>query len=135
LELRPVKHAPRRGKALSVDELYELASWFPENVSRLILLAGQIGARQSFWFNLTDDMLDLGAGTMPILAELSKNKREHRVYLTSSEVALLREQLMVRRGGTTLVFPNSRGGTWIEVASVSKCGRSPSRRRHVTHGS
>jgi integrase len=112
LELRPVKHAPRRGKALSVDELYELASWFPENYSRLILLAGQIGARQSFWFNLTDEMLDLGAGTMPIPAELSKNKREHRVYLTSTEVALFREQLMARRGGTALVFPNSCGGAW-----------------------
>jgi integrase len=112
LELRPVKHSPRRGKALKVGELYELASWFPEYVSRLVLLAGQVGARQSFWFNLTDDMLDLNAGTMPIPAELSKNKREHRVYLTSTEIALFREQLMARPGGTALVFPNPRGEKW-----------------------
>ena len=112
LELRPVKHSPRRGKALSVDELYELASWFLEHVSRLILLAGQIGARQSFWFKLTDDMLDLSTRTMPIPAELSKSKREHRVYLTATEVALFREQLMARPTGTALVFPNAGGGQW-----------------------
>src|SRR5690348_1224215 len=82
LSIKPVKHTPRRGRALTVSQLYELASWFPEHTSRLILIAGQVGARQSFWFNLTDDMLDLDGGTMPIPAELAKNRREHRVYLT-----------------------------------------------------
>jgi integrase len=76
------------------------------------LLAGQVGARQSFWFNLTDEMLDLRAGTMPIPAELAKNNRDHRVYLTATEVALFREQLIARRPGTSLVFPNPRGEKW-----------------------
>jgi integrase len=49
---------------------------------------------------------------MPIPAELSKNKREHRVYLTELEVALLREQLMARAPGTRLVFPTPEGGQW-----------------------
>ena len=78
-----VKHDARRGRALTVEQLYELASWFPEHVSRLVLIAGQVGARQAFWFSLTDDMLDLEGGTMPIPAELAKNKREHRVALRS----------------------------------------------------
>jgi integrase len=112
LSIRPVKHRPRRGRALDVDQLYELASWFPEHVSRLVLLAGQVGARQAFWFSLTDDMLDLEEGTMPIPAELSKNRRDHRVYLTSFEVALLREQLLARAPGTPLVFPNAKGEQW-----------------------
>jgi integrase len=112
LEIRPVKHAPRRGRALTVDELYELASWFPEHATRLILLAGQVGARQSVWFGLTDDMLDLRAGVMEIPGELSKNRRDHRVYLTSVEVALFREQLLARATGTRLVFPNTAGGQW-----------------------
>lgn len=112
LELRPVKHAARRGKALTVEQLYELASWCPEHSARLILVAGQVGARQNFWFNLTDDMLDLGEGTMPIPAELSKNRREHRVYLTRTEISLLREQLLARPAGTRLVFPNRRGEQW-----------------------
>jgi integrase len=112
LNIKPVKHTARRGRALTVDQLFELASWFPEHVSRLVLLAGQVGARQSYWFNLTDDMLDLENGTMPIPAELAKNRREHRVYLTDIEVALFREQLMARAPGTRLVFPTVEGKQW-----------------------
>jgi integrase len=112
LEIRPVKHAPRRGRALTVEELYTLASWFPEHASRLILLAGQIGARQSVWFGLTDDMLDLKAGVMEIPGELSKNRRDHRVYLTSVEMSLFREQLLARASGTRLVFPNASARAW-----------------------
>lgn len=35
------RHEARRGRGLTVDQLYELASWFPEHVSRLVLIAGQ----------------------------------------------------------------------------------------------
>ncbi len=41
-----VKHRPRKGRGLTVSELHELASWFPEHSSRLILLAGQVGCRR-----------------------------------------------------------------------------------------
>lgn len=57
LAIPPIKHQPRRGRALTVTELWELAAWFPEHASRLVLLAGQVGARQNFWFNLTVDMV------------------------------------------------------------------------------
>ncbi len=112
LELRSIRHVARRGRALDVEELYELASWFPEHMSRLVLLAGQVGARQSVWFQLTDDLLDLSAGTMTIPAALAKNRREHRVYLTPTEVTLLREQLLARTVGTRLVFPTPAGKQW-----------------------
>jgi integrase len=112
LSIKPVKHAAKRGRALTVEQLYELASWFPESVSRPVLVAGQVGARQAFWFGVTDDMLDLESGTMPIPAELAKNRREHRVYLTAVEVALLREQLLARAPGTSLVFPTPEGRQW-----------------------
>jgi hypothetical protein len=49
---------------------------------------------------------------MAIPAELAKNRREHRVYLTSVEVSLLREQLLARAPGTALVFPTPEGGQW-----------------------
>jgi integrase len=111
-EIPPVKHRPRRGRALSVTELYELASWFPEHVSRLVPVAGQVGARQNVWFNLTDDMLDLRAGTMTIPAALAKRRRDHRIYLTELEVGLLREQLVARATGTSLVFPTIEGRKW-----------------------
>jgi integrase len=96
LTIRAVPHKPRRGRALTVAELYEFASWFPEHVKRLVLVAGQVGARQNLWFRLTDDLLDLRGKTLTVPAELAKNKREHRVFLTDLEAKLLREQLPVR---------------------------------------
>jgi integrase len=57
-------------------------------------------------------MLDLDGGTMPIPAELAKNRREHRVYLNDIEVKLFREQLLARAPGTRLVFPNPDGRQW-----------------------
>jgi integrase len=111
-EIPPIKHRPRVGRALAVGELYELASWFPEHVSRLILLAGQVGCRQNVWFNLTDDMLDLKSGTISIPAALAKRRREHRIYLTGLEITLLREQLLARATGTKLVFPTAEGRKW-----------------------
>jgi integrase len=112
LEIRSVRHTARSGRALDVEALYELASWFPEHVSRLVLLAGQIGARQAVWFALTDDLLDLNAGTLTIPVGLAKNKREHRVYLTPTEITLFREQLLARPAGTRLVFPRPSGEGW-----------------------
>ena len=50
-EIPPVRHRPRRGRGLTMSELYELASWFPEHVSRLVVIAGLVGARQKVWFN------------------------------------------------------------------------------------
>ena len=76
---------------------------------RLILLAGQVGCRQNVWFNLTEDMLDLKAGTLTIPEALAKSRREHRIYLTELEVALFREQLLARPAGTALVFPTIEG--------------------------
>lgn len=135
LEIRPIKHAPRRGRALTVDELYELASWFPEHASRLILLAGQIGARQSVWFGLTEDMLDLKAGIMEIPGDFSKNRRDHRVYMTFVEVSLFVSSCW--RGRPTRVFCSrtepANSGTG--VASASRFGRSRSRQQRSTTAS
>jgi integrase len=111
-EIPPVRHRPREGRGLTVSELHEFASWFPEHASRLVLIAGQVGCRQNVWFNLTDEMVDLKAGTMTIPAALAKRRREHRIYLTELEVGLLREQLLARAPGTSLVFPTVEGKKW-----------------------
>lgn len=110
--IAPVRHKARRGRALEATQLYDLGSWMPEHVRRLVPLAGQVGARQHFWFALTDEMLDLDEGTMTAPAELQKNGQDHRVCLTSIEVALFKEQLLARTNGTSLVFPTSRGRAW-----------------------
>ena len=112
LAIPPIKHRARRGRALSVRELYELASWFPEHARRLVLVAGQVGARQNVWFRLTDDLIDFDQGTLTIPADLAKNRREHRVFLTDVEAQLLRDQLDVRGPATRLVFPTPTGRPW-----------------------
>ena len=114
LAIPPIRHSARRGRALSVDQLYELASWVPEHSKRLVLLAGMVGARQRVWFEMTDDLLDLRAGTLTIPDWLAKNGREHCIYFTELEVGLFREQLMVRAPGTALVFPTPMGRQWTE---------------------
>lgn len=112
LEIPAVGHEPRAGRALTIDELYELASWFPEHTKRLVLLAGQVGARQHLWFSLTDAMLDLDHAALKVPRALAKNRRDHRVQLTPVEVTLFREQLLARAGGTRLVFPTVTGKQW-----------------------
>ena len=112
LSIPPIRAKPRDGWALTVEQLYELASWFPEHCKRLVLLAGMVGARQRVWFEMTDDMLDLREGALDIPAWLSKNGRAHRVYLTNLEVGLFREQLVARAAGASLVFPTVTGKEW-----------------------
>jgi integrase len=112
LEIPTIGHEARSGRAITVDELYELASWFPEHVKRLVLLAGQVGARQHFWFSLTTDMLDLDHRALEVPQALAKNRREHRIQLTPVEVKLFREQLLARAGSTRLVFPTITGKQW-----------------------
>jgi integrase len=112
LSIPPIRHRSREGRALTVEQLYELASWFPEDSKRLVLLAGMIGARQRVWFELTDDLLDFNAAAMEIPPALSKNRRAHRIYLTDLEAGLFREQLLARVPGTHLVFPTPTGRAW-----------------------
>jgi integrase len=114
LNLPAIRHVAREGRALTVEQLYELASWAPEHSKRLVLLAGMVGARQRVWFEMTYDLLDLSAGALSIPGWLSKNGRPHRIYLNGIETALFREQLMVRAKGTALVFPTPTGKQWTE---------------------
>jgi integrase len=114
LNLPPVRHVARTGRALTIEQLYELASWLPEHSKRLVLLAGMIGARQRVWFEMTDDLLDLRSGTLSIPSWLAKNGREHQIYLMGLEAGFFREQLMVRAPGTSLIFPTPTGKQWTE---------------------
>jgi integrase len=114
VSIPPIRHSARRGRALTVEQLYELASWVPEHSKRLVLLAGMVGARQRVWFEMTDELLDLKRCTLAIPAWLAKNGREHQIYLTDIEARLFREQLMVRAAGAALVFPTPTGRAWTE---------------------
>ncbi len=110
----PVKVNAREGVALTPAQLEELASWFPEYLQRLPLVAGTVGARLSEWLSLRDDQLELDAKPEPILrfwrsTPGNKSKREKAVPLTQREAQLLREQLLARAPKTALVFPRRHG--------------------------
>jgi integrase len=134
LNLRPIPHRAREGRALSVAELQELASWFPQHSKRLVLLAGMVGARQRVWFELTDDLLDTRARTLRVPASLAKNRRAHVIYLTEVETHLFREQLLIRPSKTALVFPTPTGRQWtrsgfrerVWVPTLAAAAREPS---------
>jgi hypothetical protein len=51
-------------------------------------------------------------GPVRVEPRLAKRRREHRIYLTELEASLLREQLLARAGGTSLVFPTVEGNKW-----------------------
>jgi hypothetical protein len=109
-----VRHEPREGIALTPKELADLASWFPEDSKRLVLLAGTVGARQMEWFTLTARQLELDSDepVMRIPRTLNKSRRPKAIPLTSREALLLKEQLLARTAGSTLLFPNREGEQW-----------------------
>jgi len=114
LGIPAVRHRAREGRALTISELVELASWFPPYVSRMVLLAGQLGCRQRVWFSMTEDMLDLSTDTPTLTtpSSLAKNRREHRIYLNQGERGLFREQIAIRPEGTPFLFPTPEGKQW-----------------------
>ena len=111
---------PRRRKALTIDELDLLAACAPEYGRRMILLKGTAGFRIGELFTLTDDRLDLhGAdgdqpahGSVLVTAELAKERLAKQVALDADQVRLIREQLLARAPGTSLVFPTKTGRPW-----------------------
>lgn len=114
LGIAPVKHHAREGRALEPDELLALASWLPDYLRRLPLLAGSVGLRLSEWLNMTADQLELDAKPDPLIRIAartvgSKSKRAKAIPLTGREAQLLREQLLVRAPGSPFVFPRRHG--------------------------
>jgi integrase len=112
LTIEPIAVDARTRRALSVDELELLAGHAPEYARRMILLLGTTGLRVGEAFTLTDERLDLQAGSALVTAELAKERLPKRVALDAEEIMLLREQLLVRAPGTRLVFPTKTGRPW-----------------------
>jgi len=139
-EIPAVKAKPRKGRALTVGQLRDLASWCPDYAARLILVAGEIGFRQSTWFRLTDQMIDLDEGTITTPGDIAKSGREHVIHVGESGLALLREQLDSRPEGTSLVFPTPEGKQWthnsfrdrVWVPARTAAARNDSDARHGT---
>jgi integrase len=114
LNVEPIKDTSRVGRALDVDELDQLASWLPEQLARFALVGGTTAWRPGEGLALTDDRVDTDRGTIFVPAALNKEKRDKTIMLMPGEVLHLKEQLLLRRPGTRLLFPNPAGERWNE---------------------
>jgi integrase len=111
LTMERVQVAPRRRVALSVDELDLLVANAPEYARRLLLFDGTVGMRIGELFTLDASRVDLAGRTVFVPAVLCKEGTDKLIDLTL-EVAILREQLLARAIGTSLVFPTKTGRPW-----------------------
>jgi integrase len=111
-EIDPIRVEAREGQALEYEELLGLASWLPERVQRIVPFCGTVGLRFTEAVTLTDDRVDLEAGTIFIPGRLNKSRRPKPIPLAKIEVQLLREQLLVRPPGARAVFATEKGGVY-----------------------
>ncbi|MGH3006551.1 MAG: tyrosine-type recombinase/integrase [Gaiellaceae bacterium] len=111
-EIDPIRVEPQEGIALEYRELLGLASWLPERVKRIVPFCGTVGLRFTEAVTLTEDRVDLEAGTIFIPARINKSRRPKPIPLARIEVQLLREQLLARPPGTRIVFATEKGGVY-----------------------
>lgn len=108
----PIHHRAAEGQVLELDQLRALQVWLPDRIGRIVPFVGSVGLRFSEAVNLTDRMVDLPTAELRIPAVLNKSRRPKPIPLARYEVQLLREQLMERPAGTSLIFPTAAGGVY-----------------------
>jgi integrase len=112
LNVEPIMDTNRRGQALDIDELDQLASWFPDQLANWVLLGGTTAWRPGEGLDLTDDRFDPDHGSIFVPAHLNKEGRDKTIMLMPDEIQRAREQLLLRQAGTRLLFPNPDGERW-----------------------
>ena len=117
LTLAPPSYDEREPVYLTPQHLEALASWSTE--PRLILFAGLSGLRQGECFALRDTdthpeegYVLVSRGAYEGQPTRTKSRKRRRVHLCTEAVQVLREQLLARRPGVSLVFPSPGGGIW-----------------------
>ena len=119
----------RRRTILRLDELELLVESTPAYWREVVDVAGRCGARLREWTTLTDDRLDLDAGTMFVPAELTKEGRDKLIPLLPAEVRAMRRQLLVRAPGTRLVAPKAQGSQFTMRSHFYRLVWRPALRR------
>lgn len=113
-EVEPIRTETREAVALELEQLYEIASFMPERIGRVVPFVGTVGLRFTEAMTLTDDRVDLEAGEIHIPRDVNKSRTAKPISLARAEVQLLREQLLVRPPGTRVVFATEKGGRYSE---------------------
>jgi len=110
----PIRHESDEGMALELDGLDSIAAWLPERVQRIVPFCGLVGLRFAEAVNLDDRMVNLETRTLTIPRDLNKSRKTKPIPLATCEVQILREQMMARVPGTTVLFANAKGGIYTK---------------------
>lgn len=108
-DIDPITVKPKRGRALTIEELEALAVFMPERIQRIVPFVGFSGLRFSEATQFTDSMLDLEGAQLMIPAELNKSRVDKPIDLAKAEVTWLEEQMDARRAGSKVLFPTMKG--------------------------
>jgi integrase len=120
LALDPMRRRPKPRKTiLTFEQLQYLARYAPEHQRRLFLLGGTLGCRIGELLQAEDSWVAWDTCALTIPPDVCKERREKILDLLPEELAVLREQQLVRSpqtvnggGGTRLLFPRKGGNGW-----------------------
>lgn len=107
LSIRPPAHITRKGRFLSDDEVLSIARYCTEG--RLVEFLPLTGLRISEALSLTDRNVNLADKSLTFTG---KGCKQRTVYLCKRAEQLLREQMLRRPAGCTLLFPTQGGLRW-----------------------
>lgn len=128
--IRPIRHEPKRGRVLSHDDLDVIAAWMPDRLGRIVLLAGRVGLRWNEAVNLTDAMVDLARAEVEIPERLNKSRKDKQIPLSRREVTLIRQQMLERPTGTSVLFPTAAGRVYSKSGFRSVWTRATDKAGH-----
>jgi integrase len=121
---------------LTWDQVVELASCMPVQISRIVPVAALTGAREGELFALRADDVDLADETL-LVVSTGSNRRgrtktrgsKRTIDLPPLAAQLLREQLLARwHTASQLVFPAPEGGIWNKDNFTARVFRPAVRR-------
>ena len=134
-EIDPIRVEAREGQALEYEELLGLASWLPERLKRIVPFCGTVGLRFTEAVTLTDDRIDLEAGTILIPAGSTRAASPSRSRLPASKSSSYGSSCSrAPPGRTSSSRPKREPSTPKPGSTRSGCPRSsppgsPTRRR------
>jgi integrase len=136
LALEPIRRAKVRRTGLTLHELRYLAAHAQPSQQAVFLLGGTLGGRIMELLRSEDAWFDLEQRTVTIPAWVAKERREKTLDLLPEEVALVRQQRLIRSaqtrtgpGGTCWTFPRVEGGPWSHHSGFWNNVILPTRRK------
>jgi integrase len=120
LRITPPESAEREPIYLTWKQVLELASWIPEQISRIVPVAALTGAREGELFALRASDVDFEDETLLVVATGGNRRGQTKTRGSKRTIDLpplatqfLREQLLARwHTSAQLVFPAPEGGIW-----------------------